>query len=70
MYILKIKPISGKSDYVQIRDDNFTLISYFRFENLHRALVKANLSGFEETIKKVIEKAKYGTMERLEDSSD
>lgn len=60
MYILKIKGIKGKSDYIQIRDDKFTLIAYFSFNNLHKALTTAKLIGHEDEIKELISKAEYG----------
>ena len=65
MYLLKIKGINQKSDYIQIRDDNFTLISYFRFSNLHRALVNAKLLLHEEKIREIIIKADYGKIQDL-----
>jgi hypothetical protein len=65
MYLLKIKSISGKSDYIQIRDDDFTLIAYFRFSNLHRALANANLAELENKIKELIVNAEYGKIIRI-----
>lgn len=59
MFILKIKPIKGKSDYIQIRDNYLTLISYFRLDNIHLALKKANLTEHEEKIKDIVLKSEY-----------
>ncbi len=60
LHLLKIKGIKGKSDYIQIRDENFTLIAYFRMDNLHRTLANAKLEEFETQINDVITKAEYG----------
>jgi hypothetical protein len=65
MYLLKIKGINQKSDHIQIRDENFTLILYFRFSNMHRALMKANLTEKEEVIREFIVKAEYGKIQNL-----
>jgi hypothetical protein len=59
-YLLKIKGVKGKSDYIQIRDENFTLIAYFRLDNLHRTLVNAKLERFEIQINDMLLKAEYG----------
>ncbi len=65
MYLLKIKSINGKSDHIQIRDDNFTLIAYFRLSNLHRALVNADFAEFESKIRELVVKAEYGKIIRI-----
>lgn len=66
MYILKIKSINGKSDYIQIRDGDFTLIAYFRLSNIHKALLNARLEKFEEKIMELISKSEYGKILKID----
>jgi len=65
MYILKVKGTAKIPDYVQLRDDEFTLLAYFRVDRPEKALVKAGLAGKEEWIKKIIDEIPYGKMEKL-----
>jgi len=66
MYILKIKGTARIPDYVQLRDDNFTLIAYFRVDRPEKALIKAGLGDKEELIIKLINKLPFGKMQKLE----
>ncbi|MCX6897008.1 MAG: fructose-6-phosphate aldolase [Verrucomicrobia bacterium] len=66
MYILKIKGTAKIPDYIQLRDDRFTLLAYFRVDRPEKALIKAGLSGKEEEIKKLINEIPYGKMQKLE----
>lgn len=66
MYILKIKGTARIPDYVQLRDDNFTLIAYFRVDRPEKALVKAGLGDKEEMIIKLINELPFGKMQKLE----
>jgi hypothetical protein len=52
MYLLKIKGVAGIPDYAQLRDDNFTLLAYFRTDRPEKALIKA---GFETQLQKITE---------------
>lgn len=44
MYVLKIKGKARIPDYVQVRDNNFTLIAYFRLDRPEKAIAKLGLS--------------------------
>ncbi len=50
-YIIKIKGKVNIPDYVQLRDDAFTLLAYFRVDRPEKALQKA---GFEKHIPEII----------------
>ncbi len=65
MYIFKIKGKVKIPDYVQIRDDNFTLLAYFRSDRPERALAKCGLADKEAEIRKVIEELPYGQIKKL-----
>lgn len=66
MYILKVKGTAKIPDYIQLRDDQFTLLAYFRVDRPEKALAKAGLAGKEQQIKKLINEIPYGKMQKLE----
>ncbi|MEO6166623.1 MAG: hypothetical protein ABIO46_12865 [Chitinophagales bacterium] len=66
MYIIKIHGKVKIPDYVQIRDDQFTLLSYFRADRPEEALKKIGLGEKEEAVKKVIAELPYGKIQKLE----
>jgi hypothetical protein len=66
MYIIKIQGKVKIPDYVQLRDDKFTLLAYFRADRPEQALQKIGLSDKEKEIKDIISKMPYGKMQKLE----
>jgi len=66
MYILKVKGTEKIPDYIQLRDDAFTLLAYFRVDRPEKALVKAGLAGKEEELKRIILEMPYGKVQKLE----
>ena len=66
MYILKVKGTDKIPDYVQLRDDNFTLLAYFRTDRPEKALVKAGLGDREAEIIKLIVEMPFGKIQKLE----
>jgi len=66
MYILKVKGTAKIPDYVQLRDDKFTLLAYFRVDRPEKALAKAGLSSREAEIVKIIGEIPYGKIQKLE----
>ena len=66
MYILRIKGKMKIPDYIQIRDDAFTLLAYFRADRPENALAKIGLGENELEIKKLIENLPYGRIQKLE----
>ena len=66
MYILKIKGKSKIPDYVQLRDDNFTLVAYFRVDRPEKALTKAGYGDKEEYIIGFINEMPFGKLQKLE----
>ncbi|MEO8147123.1 MAG: fructose-6-phosphate aldolase [Bacteroidia bacterium] len=66
MYILKIKGKAKIPDYVQLRDENFTLLAYFRVDRPEKAIVKCGLGDKEEEIKKIIAELPFGKVQKLE----
>lgn len=66
MYIMKIKGKTKIPDYIQIRDDNFVLIAYFRADRPDRALKKCGLEDKKDQVKNIIEQLPFGKMQKLE----
>ncbi len=65
MYILKVKGTDKIPDYIQLRDDNFTLLAYFRVDRPEKAIQKAGLGDREEEIIKMIHEMPFGKIQRL-----
>lgn len=65
MYILKIKGKAKIPNYIQIRDNNFTLIAYFRADRPEKALIRCGLADREEEIIKIVENLPFGKIQKL-----
>ncbi|MBL7137367.1 MAG: fructose-6-phosphate aldolase [Bacteroidales bacterium] len=66
MYIVKIQGTTKIPDFIQIRDDDFTLIAYFRINNPRRALNRCRLIDKQEEIINLAKKLPYGKIQKLE----
>jgi hypothetical protein len=66
MYILKIKGKAKIPDYIQIRDDQFTLKAYFRVDRPEKTLEKIGLEGRKEEILKLIQEIPFGKMIKID----
>lgn len=65
MYILKVKGTAKIPDYVQLRDDQFTLLAYFRVDRPEKAISKAGLGDKEEELIRMIKDMPYGKIQKL-----
>ena len=65
MYIMKIKGTTKIPDYVQIRDNAFTLIAYFRADRPDKALKKAGFADQIDSIKQTIAELPFGKMRKV-----
>lgn len=66
MYIIKVKGKAKIPDYIQLRDENFVLIAYFRADRPLKKLEKYGLEGKEEALREVIETIPFGKLSPLE----
>lgn len=66
MYIVKVKGIAKIPDYVQLRDEKFTLLAYFRVDRPDRSLEKLGLGEQQDQIMKLIETLPFGKIEKLD----
>lgn len=65
MYILKIKGKAKIPDYIQLRDENLTLLAYFRVDRPERALKKLGYEKHIEQLKELFEEMPFGKMQKL-----
>ncbi|SDL79189.1 hypothetical protein SAMN05421813_102160 [Daejeonella rubra] len=66
MYVIKVRGVAKIPDYVQLRDEKFTLLAYFRLDRPEKALDKA---GFAEQAEYIMDKIKdlpFGQILKLE----
>lgn len=66
MYVLKIRGTAKIPDYVQLRNDDFTLLAYFRADRPEKALAKAGYADKEQDILKFINELPFGKVTKLE----
>ena len=66
MYIIKVKGKAKIPDYIQLRDENFVLIAYFRADRPLKKLEKYGLEEQEDELKEIIEHLPFGKLQKLE----
>ena len=66
MYIIKVKGKAKIPDYIQLRDDNFILVAYFRADRPLAKLEKYGLAGKETELGQLITDLPFGKLQKLE----
>lgn len=66
MHVLKIKGKAKIPDYIQIRDDDFTLKAYFRVDRPEKSIEKMGLGIHTEKLIKLFAEMPFGIMTKLE----
>lgn len=66
MYIIKVKGVAKIPDYVQVRDEKFTLLAYFRVDRPDKSLEKVGLGDKIEYIMNVIKDLPFGQILKLD----
>lgn len=66
MYIIKVKGKAKIPDYIQLRDENFVLIAYFRADRPLKNLDRYGLDGKENELAALIESLSFGKLQKLE----
>ena len=66
MYIIKVKGKAKIPDYIQLRDENFVLIAYFRADRPLKNLEKYGLEGKETELETVIRTLPFGKLQPLQ----
>lgn len=62
MYIIKVKGKAKIPDYIQLRDDSFVLVAYFRADRELKNLDKYGLAGKEEALSRLISEMPFGKL--------
>ena len=66
MYIIKVKGKAKIPDYIQIRDQNFVLVAYFRTDRPLKRMDKYGLEGKDDELRDLISTLPYGKLQKLE----
>lgn len=66
LYIIKVKGKAKIPNYIQLRDENFILIAYFRPDRPLKKLEKYGLEGKEDALQQVINELPFGKLQKLE----
>ncbi len=66
MYAIKVKGIAKIPDYVQLRDDKFTLLAYFRVDRPEKTLEKIGLGIKVDVIMQLITEVPFGKIIKLD----
>ncbi|MGJ1268577.1 fructose-6-phosphate aldolase [Sphingobacterium spiritivorum] len=66
MYIVKVKGVAKIPDYVQLRDDEFTLLAYFRVDRPDKSLEKIGLGDKAAYIMQIVQELPFGQIKKLE----
>lgn len=66
MYIIKVKGKAKIPDYIQIRDENFVLVAYFRADRPLKSMEKFGLEGKEEQLEELIRNLPFGKLQKLD----
>lgn len=65
MYIIKVKGKAKIPDYIQIRDENFVLVAYFRADRPLKNIEKFGLGGKEAELEELIKALPFGKLKKL-----
>jgi hypothetical protein len=66
LYIIKVKGKAKIPDYIQIRDENFVLVGYFRADRPFRNMNKFGLEGKDDQLRVLIDALPFGKLQKLE----
>ncbi|MHA7129968.1 fructose-6-phosphate aldolase [Algoriphagus namhaensis] len=66
MYIIKVKGKAKIPDYIQIRDENFVLVAYFRADRPLKNIEKFGLEGKEKELASLIQELPFGKLQKLD----
>ncbi|MCT1525381.1 MULTISPECIES: fructose-6-phosphate aldolase [Sphingobacterium] len=66
MYVIKVKGVAKIPDYVQLRDDAFTLLAYFRVDRPDKSLDKIGLGDKLDYIMDVVRELPFGQIKKID----
>lgn len=65
LYLLKIKGKARIPDYIQVRDESFALIGYFRADRLEKGLKQINMPQYEKMLSEKIGGLPFGKLVKI-----
>jgi len=66
MYVIKVKGVAKIPDYVQLRDEAFTLLAYFRVDRPDKSLEKLGLGDKMDRIMQIVRDMPFGEIRKLD----
>ncbi len=66
MYVIKVKGVAKIPDYVQLRDEEFTLLAYFRVDRPDKSLEKLGLLDKADQIMDIVRAMPFGEIKKLD----
>jgi hypothetical protein len=66
MYIIKVRGVAKIPDYIQLRDEKFTLLAYFRVDRPEKSLDKLGLHDKTEYIMGIVKDLPFGKILKLD----
>ncbi len=66
MYVIKVKGIAKIPDYVQLRDEKFTLLAYFRVDRPDKSLDKLGMGDKLPAIMDFVNGLPFGQIAKLD----
>jgi len=66
MYVIKVKGVAKIPDYVQLRDDEFTLLAYFRVDRPDKSLEKIGLADKAAYIMDIVREMPFGQIKQID----
>ncbi|ATP57224.1 fructose-6-phosphate aldolase [Pedobacter ginsengisoli] len=66
MYVIKVKGIAKIPDYVQLRDDKFTLLAYFRVDRPDKSLEKLGFGDKLPYIMNFVNDLPFGQIAKID----
>ena len=66
MYVIKVKGVAKIPDYVQLRDEHFTLLAYFRVDRPEKSLEKVGLGDKVAEIMDIVRDLPFGKILKLD----
>lgn len=66
MYVIKVKGVAKIPDYVQLRDEHFTLLAYFRVDRPDKSLDKIGLGDKAAYIMEMVKDLPFGQILKLD----
>lgn len=66
MYVIKVKGVARIPDYVQLRDEAFTLLAYFRVDRPDKSLEKLGLGDKADYIMQIVADMPFGQIKKID----